>query len=93
MQFTRKPRPKLGWIAVFVARSSQAYRVRKFIAYLNERDKVDSMTWWGLVGDEEKHGLPFGRLCGPVDGRLTAYRRMRTKLRQMKTRLNKKVGR
>lgn len=66
--------------------------IDEFIEYLDGRDKVDSMTWWRLVDDEEKQGLPFGRLSHQVDGRLTSYRRMRTKLRQMKTRANKKLA-
>jgi hypothetical protein len=65
--------------------------IDEFIEYLNGRDKIDSLTWWRLTEEEEKQGIPFGRLCHQVDGRLTAYRRMRTKLRQMKARFNKKL--
>jgi hypothetical protein len=63
--------------------------IDEFTAYLNYRDDQDGKLWHRLCDEEDRQGLSHGTLSGETWGRLTAYRRMRRKLREMKTRINK----
>lgn len=63
--------------------------IDEFIAYLDGRDEADGKLWHSLCDMEDKAKLPHGTLSNETWGRLTAYRRMKGKLREMKTRENK----